>query len=218
MDKLQKELEYEFKDITLLEEALVHKSYKKNKNNERLEFLGDAVLDLIVGEYLFIHLPNANEGEMSKIRASLVNESGFSKMAKAIRLNKFILLSKAEENNNGRDKPSILSNTFEAVVGAMYLDDGIEKVRFFVNNLLEKLYPKITLQELFQDYKTSLQEITQAKLGVIPEYIVKTESGPDHNKEFEIELKINKKVYATAKGKSKKQAQQAAAKKAIKLF
>jgi ribonuclease-3 len=131
----------------------------------------------------------ANEGEMSKIRASLVNESGFSKMAKALGLNKFILLSKAEENNNGRDKPSILSNTFEAVVGAMYLDGGIEKVRFFVNNLLEKLYPKITLQELFQDYKTSLQEITQAKLGVIPEYIVKAESGPDHNKEFEIELK-----------------------------
>jgi ribonuclease-3 len=218
MNRLQKELAYNFKNINLLQEALVHKSYKKDKNNERLEFLGDAVLDLIVGEYLFIHLPNASEGEMSKIRASLVNEGGFSKMAKAIKLDEFILLSKAEENNNGRNKPSILSNAFEAVVGAMYLDGGIENVKNFVNNLLERLYPKITLQELFQDYKTSLQEITQAKFGVIPEYFIKNESGPDHDKEFEVELKINGKTYATAKGKSKKQAQQAAAKKAIKLF
>jgi len=217
-EDIEKEIGYVFKNKELLQEAITHKSYKKEKNNERLEFLGDAVLDLIVGEYLFFHLLDAREGELSKIRASLVNEEGFAKMAKAIKLQNFILLSRAEENNKGREKPSILSSAFEAVMGAVYLDSNIDEVKKITNHLLEKLYPKINLQELFKDYKTTLQEITQAKFNVIPQYIVKSEKGPDHNKKFEIEVKIGDKVYATAIGKSKKQAQQVGAKKTVEML
>jgi len=125
--QLEKRLNYTFKDKQLIIEALTHKSYKKPYNNERLEFLGDAVLDLIVGEYLFMKFPSSNEGVLSKIRASLVNESGFTLLAKAIDLGDYIYLSPAEENNNGRNKPSLLSNAFEAIIGAVYLEAGLEK-------------------------------------------------------------------------------------------
>lgn len=217
-DVLQKKLDYQFTNPALLEEALTHKSCKKEYNNERLEFLGDAVLDLVVGEYLFFHLSNATEGEMSKIRASLVNEMGFAKMANALDLGKYIRLSSAEENNNGREKPSLLSNAFEAVMGAIYLDSNLDTVATIVNGMLEAIYPKIDLNELFKDYKTTLQELTQARFGEIPTYELTGTSGPDHKKEFEISLRIQGKEYAVAKGKSKKTAQQAAAKKAITIL
>lgn len=215
-DALQKQLGYQFTNPALLEEALTHKSCKKEFNNERLEFLGDAVLDLVVGEYLFFHLPKSTEGEMSKIRASLVNEMGFAKMANALELGQYIRLSSAEENNNGREKPSLLSNAFEAVMGAIYLDSDLETVAGIVNKMLEAIYPKIDLNELFKDYKTTLQELTQAQFGEIPVYELTGTSGPDHKKEFEIALKIQGREYAVARGKSKKAAQQAAAKEAIK--
>ena len=215
-DVLQQKIGYRFTNPALLDEALTHKSCKKEYNNERLEFLGDAVLDLVVGEYLFFHLANATEGEMSKIRASLVNEMGFAKMAQALELGKYIRLSSAEENNNGREKPSLLSNAFEAVMGAIYLDSDLATVARIVNGMLETIYPKIDLNELFKDYKTTLQEMTQARFGEIPTYELTGTSGPDHKKEFEIALLIQGKEYAVAKGKSKKAAQQAAAKDAIK--
>ena len=215
-DVLQQKIGYRFTNPALLDEALTHKSCKKEYNNERLEFLGDAVLDLVVGEYLFFHLANATEGEMSKIRASLVNEMGFAKMAQALELGKYIRLSSAEENNNGREKPSLLSNAFEAVMGAIYLDSDLDTVARIVNGMLETIYPKIDLNELFKDYKTTLQELTQARFGEIPTYELTGTSGPDHKKEFEIALLIQGKQYAVAKGKSKKAAQQAAAKDAIK--
>jgi ribonuclease-3 len=215
-DLLQKTIGYTFTNTLLLEEALTHKSSKREFNNERLEFLGDAVLDLIVGEYLFFHLPQSTEGEMSKIRASLVNETGFAKMAQAINLGDYIQLSNAEENNQGREKPSLLSNAFEALMGALYLDSDIKTVAGIVNGMLETIYPKINLSELFKDYKTTLQEITQAKFGEIPVYELTGTSGPDHKKEFEVSLLIQNTEYARAKGKSKKIAQQAAAKEAIK--
>ena len=215
-DVLQQKIGYRFSNPTLLDEALTHKSCKKEYNNERLEFLGDAVLDLVVGEYLFFHLAKATEGEMSKIRASLVNEMGFAKMAQALELGTYIRLSSAEENNNGREKPSLLSNAFEAVMGAIYLDSDLGTVARIVNGMLETIYPKIDLNELFKDYKTTLQELTQARFGEIPTYELTGTSGPDHKKEFEISLLIQGKQYAVAKGKSKKIAQQAAAKEAIK--
>ncbi len=214
-DVLQQTLGYHFSSVRLLEEALTHKSCKKSYNNERLEFLGDAVLDLVVGEYLFSHLPKSSEGEMSKIRASLVNENGFAKMAKALDLGKYIHLSSAEENNNGREKPSLLSNAFEAVMGAIYLDSDLGTVAKIVNGMLESIYPKIDLNELFKDYKTTLQELTQARFGEIPVYELLGTSGPDHQKEFEVALQIQNREYARARGKSKKAAQQAAAKEAI---
>jgi ribonuclease-3 len=213
--KLEECLKYQFKNRELIEEALTHKSYKKPYNNERLEFLGDAVLNLIVGEYLFNKFPESNEGELSKTRASLVNEKSFNKLANDIKLGDYILISDAEERNNGRNKASILSDAFEAIMGAIYLESGIERLKPMIFKLLEDGYEKINLDELFSDYKTALQELTQSEFGVIPEYKLENSYGPDHSKEFEISIHIDGKYYGKAKGKSKKLAQQAAAKIAL---
>ncbi|MDQ7085787.1 MAG: ribonuclease III [Sulfurovum sp.] len=214
--QLEIRLNYTFKDKQLIIEALTHKSDKKPYNNERLEFLGDAVLDLIVGEYLFTKFPKSNEGILSKIRASLVNESGFTLLARALDLGNYIYLSIAEENNDGRNKSSLLSNAFEAVIGAVYLESGLEVSKEITIKLLESCHPKIDLDSLSKDYKTALQELTQASYGVTPSYEIIGSSGPDHKKEFEIAIVLNEKTLATAKGKSKKEAQQKAAKDALK--
>jgi ribonuclease-3 len=180
--------------------------------------LGDAVLDLIVGEYLFSKFPSSNEGILSKIRASLVNESGFTLLAKEIDLGEYIYLSMAEENNNGRNKPSLLSNAFEAVIGAVYLEAGLETAKEIAIKLLEECHPKIDLQSLSKDYKTALQELTQATHGVTPSYEMLGSSGPDHKKEFEIAIVLDDQTIATAKGKSKKDAQQKAAQIALDIL
>jgi ribonuclease-3 len=213
---LEKRLGYSFENKQLIIEALTHKSHKKPYNNERLEFLGDAVLDLIVGEFLFMEFPEEAEGVLSKIRASLVNESGFTKLAKKLDLGEHIYLSPAEESNEGRNKPSLLSNAFEAVIGAIYLEAGLAKCQEITIDLLKETYPKIDLNTLSKDYKTALQEITQATHGVTPLYTMLGSSGPDHKKEFEIEVSLNGNPIAKAKGKSKKEAQQKAAKIALK--
>ncbi len=210
--ELEKCLGYQFESKDLIIEALTHKSYKKVFNNERLEFLGDAVLNLIVGEFLFNKFPQSNEGELSKIRASLVNEKGFTKLALAINLGDYIYLSEAEERNQGRKKASILSDAFEAIMGAIYVESGLAVLKPLILKLLTENYDEINLDELFSDYKTALQEVTQAKFGAIPVYKLESAIGPDHEKEFELSLWINDKHYATAKGKSKKLAQQEAAK------
>ena len=212
---LEKRLNYTFDNQQLIIEALTHKSYKKPYNNERLEFLGDAVLDLIVGEYLYKKFPHEDEGVLSKIRASLVNESGFTLLAKAIDLGHHIYLSPAEENNDGRDKPSLLSNAFEAVIGAIYLEAGLKVCQVMVVKLLEETYPKIDLNTLSKDYKTALQELTQATHGVTPTYTQLNTKGPDHKKEFEIGVILDDQEIARAWGKSKKEAQQRAAKIAL---
>lgn len=218
VEKLQKRLGYQFRDKNLIIEALTHKSYKKPYNNERLEFLGDAVLDLIVGEYLFKKFPNVAEGELSKMRSSLVSEKGFELLALEIGLGEFIFISHAEENNNGRQKASLLSNAFEAVIGAVYLEVGLEWLKKFVESLLEEVYPKIDLDSIFKDYKTTLQELTQAQFGVTPEYVLIRSFGPDHKKEFEVEVRVKEKVLALAQGKSKKLAQQECAKLALEIL
>ena len=211
LDKLEESLDYHFEDPQLLIEALTHKSYKQPYNNERLEFLGDAVLDLVVGEYLFSQFPNYDEGKLSKMRASLVNEEGFTRLAKHINLGEFIFLSNAEENNKGREKPSLLSNAFEAIMGAIYLQVGLSHVEALMHKYLSEVYPVIDMTTLFKDFKTTLQELTQAEFGVTPDYRLVSTSGPDHKKEFEIAVFIQDKEYAKAKGKSKKVAQQEAA-------
>ena len=216
--RLQERLGYTFTDKKLLIEALTHKSYKQPYNNERLEFLGDAVLDLIVGEYLFSTFPNYNEGYLSKMRASLVNEDGFTQLARHIDLGAAILLSNAEENNDGRNKPSLLSNAYEAVIGAIYLESGLERARIITVRMLETVHKEITLDSLLKDYKTALQELTQAHFGITPEYRLIGSSGPDHKKEFTIAVIINNKEYARASGKSKKMAQQEAANIAMILL
>jgi len=213
---LEKRLGYTFENKQLIIEALTHKSHKKPYNNERLEFLGDAVLDLIVGEFLYMKFPDEAEGVLSKIRASLVNESGFTKLARKLDLGAHIYLSPAEESNEGRNKSSLLSNAFEAVIGAIYLEAGLAKCQEITITLLKETYPKIDLSSLSQDYKTALQELTQATHGVTPLYTMLGSSGPDHKKEFEIEVSLNGDPIAKAKGKSKKEAQQKAAKIALK--
>jgi len=215
LSKLEEIIGYKFNDKQLIIEALTHKSYKKPYNNERLEFLGDAVLDLIVGEYLYSKFPTKDEGTLSKIRASLVNEGGFAKLAKVLKLGEFLFLSTAEENNKGRTKKSLLSNAFEALMGAVYLEGGLEKTRDIAVKLLEENYPKIDLDSLCKDYKTSLQELTQAVYGTTPTYTLVGSTGPDHDKVFEVAILLNNKEIAKAKGKSKKEAQQDAAKIAL---
>ena len=214
-EQLQSTLQYTFKSKKLLIEALTHKSYKQPYNNERLEFLGDAVLDLIVGEYLFTKFPNYDEGKLSKLRASLVNEEGFTRLAKHIKLGDCIFLSNAEENNGGREKSSLLSNAYEAVMGAIYLEAGLNTVRTVTIRFLESVHPDMSLDSLFKDYKTTLQELTQAHFGITPEYKLIGSKGPDHKKEFEIAVMIEDKEYGRSSGKSKKIAQQEVAQIAI---
>ncbi len=216
--ELEERLGYQFKNKNLIIEALTHKSYKKPYNNERLEFLGDAVLDLIVGEYLFSKFPDSKEGELSKMRASLVNEKGFMRLARDINLGEYIFISVAEENNQGRKKPSLLSNAFEAIMGAIYLESGLDVVKDIVQKMLERVYPIIDLTNLFRDYKTTLQELTQAKFGVTPDYKLIQSFGPDHKKEFEVSALIQNEEISRAKGKSKKDAQQKAAKIALEIL
>ncbi len=215
---LQKRLDYQFKDQDLIIEALTHKSYKKPYNNERLEFLGDAVLDLIVGEYLYHKFPNVAEGELSKLRASLVNEKGFEKLAQILNLGEHIYISLAEENNKGREKPSLLSNAFEALMGALYLEAGLQKSKEVCIDLLNQAYPIIDMNAVFRDFKTTLQELTQAKFGETPEYRLIRAYGPDHKKEFEMAVVVQDKEISRATGKSKKEAQQASAKIALETL
>lgn len=215
---LEERIGYTFEKKQLIIEALTHRSYKKPYNNERLEFLGDAVLDLVVGEFLFHKFENSDEGILSKIRASLVNENGFAKLARLINLGDYIYLSPAEENNNGREKPSLLSNAFEALIGAIYLESGLDKSKEIAQALITQAHPVIDLETLSKDYKTALQEITQATHGITPTYVVLDSFGPDHKKEFEIAIILDDEQIAKAMGKSKKEAQQKAAKKALDIL
>ncbi|WP_333805558.1 ribonuclease III [Sulfurospirillum sp.] len=218
LEALQKRLGYQFKDQNLIIEALTHKSSKQPYNNERLEFLGDAVLDLIVGEYLYHEFTQVAEGELSKLRASLVNEKSFEKLARLLHLGEYIYISLAEENNNGREKPSLLSNAFEAIMGALYLEAGLEKARALAIALLEEAYPKIDMDAIFRDHKTTLQELTQAHFGMTPEYRLVRSFGPDHKKEFEIAVSVRGRDLSIASGKSKKEAQQKAALLALDIL
>ncbi|MFB1288232.1 ribonuclease III [Helicobacter pylori] len=205
---LEKALGYSFKDKRLLEQALTHKSCKLALNNERLEFLGDAVLGLVIGELLYHKFYQYDEGKLSKLRASIVSAHGFTKLAKAIALQDYLRVSSSEEISKGREKPSILSSAFEALMAGVYLEAGLAKVRKIMQNLLNRTYKRLDLEHLFMDYKTALQELTQAQFCVIPTYQLLQEKGPDHHKEFEMALYIQDKIYATAKGKSKKEAEQ----------
>ncbi len=214
----EKTLGYHFQRQNLLKVALTHKSAKRGQHNERLEFLGDAVLDLIVGEFLYNKFPHSPEGELSKMRASMVNEKSFAKIARHLKVGEYLYISASEEQNKGRDKDSILSNAFEAIMGAIYLESGLKVVQDLVLTLLEEIYPKIDLKNLFYDHKTALQERTQALFGITPEYIVLDSFGPDHDKEFLMSVKILDKEYARANGKSKKEAQQVCAKLALEIL
>ena len=217
LEKLQEKLGYKFKNQAHLKIALTHKSAKNGHNNERLEFLGDAVMDLIVGEYLFKKF-SSDEGDLSKLRAALVNESSFSKFAKFLGIGENLNMSLSEERNGGREKPSLLSDAFEAIMGAVYLESGLQNTARIAIAILEILYPRISFNELVKDYKTALQELTQAKFGVTPEYILLGSSGPDHKKSFEMAALVGGKRLSSAVGASKKEAEQKCAQIALELL
>lgn len=220
--ELQKKLEYQFRDVNLLEQALIHRSYGnenwkyKNINNEKLELLGDAVLDLIVTEYLYLNFEADSEGELAKLKAMIVSEPVLAGISQRINLGKYLLLSKGEELTNGRAKESILGDAFEALLGAVYLDSGFEKVKEIALKYLKYKIDHVKEDETLIDYKTIFQEYTQKEFKKIPEYAVIEESGPDHSKSFRVVVKLKDKVVSEGMGKNKKMAEQMAAKNACK--
>lgn len=219
MTDFEKKIGYEFKDKNLLLRALTHSSYANEKgtglDNERLEFLGDSVLGFITAEYLFEHYRSKREGELTKKRAYAVCEKTLFEYAEKIQLGDMILLGKGEEHTGGRHRPSVVSDAFEAVIAAIYLDGGIDKVKEFVLPFIAMSAEKAPV---FKDYKSILQEILQQNPSEKFEYIVADESGPDHNKEFVVEIHMNSNVIGRGVGSSKKKAEQQAAKSALELM
>ena len=221
IEELFKRINYNFARIDTLEEALRHSSYVnenrdlKLNDNERLEFLGDAVLDLAISHILMDRFTDLKEGDLSKYRATVVNESGLCKIAKDLDLGEYILLGKGEEMTNGREKPSILANTMEAVLGALYLDAGFEKTRDIITFLFMPLINHIKSKKSSNDHKSTLQEYTQNHLKILPEYLLIDESGLPHNKTFKVAVKIGEELMAEGMGRSKKEAEQKAAREAF---
>ena len=209
---------YNFKNKELLKIALTHSSYANEnhcKCNERFEFLGDSVLSIIISDYLFRHMPDVNEGELSKIRAALVCEQSLAEMSRKLDIGKNLLLGKGEEAMGGRTRASILSDAFEAVLAAIYLDSGLEEAEKWVINLMTPSLKLAIKGKLNHDYKTLLQEEVQKNAGKVS-YNVIAEKGPDHHKDFEVEVLINGKRVASALGVNKKDAEQSAARLALK--
>ncbi len=222
--RLQDSLGYVFGDASVLLQSLTHTSYGHEfsqeqpiglRDNERLEFLGDAVLDVVISDILLETFPASREGQLSKMRAAVVNEKTLAEVAYSIQLHECIRLGKGETLTGGSLKPSILSSTFEALIAAIYLDGGFHAVYSVVRRLFSPLFAQEQDSIVFQDYKTQLQELIQARWKVTPSYVLLKATGPDHAKTFEVEVSINNKVLAVATGSSKKDAEQNAAKLAI---
>ncbi len=219
---LEKRIGYQFRNPELIHEALSHSSYanekkKLRRSNERLEFLGDSVLSVVVSQHLFEHYTELPEGELTKIRAALVCEKSLHRFALRIGLGDFLLLGKGEEHTGGRERPSILADAFEAVIAAIYLDGGLEAARTHILHFIPERIPESS-SVLFGDYKTALQEIIQKNPEEKVEYVLISESGPDHNKSFVVEVCLNSNVIGKGQGKSKKEAEQMAAKEALELM
>ena len=226
MDHRLKELEekigYRFKNRELLKRALIHRSFAFEKdtkeNYEVLEFLGDAVIGLIVSEELIKRFPDKSEGELSQIRAYLVSESSLSELAKTVDLGDYLLLGKGERLSGGRKKSSLLCDVFESLFGAIYLDGGFyEARRVFLERFLEKMWKILESAVIYKDFKSYLQEITQRIFKVIPSYVLVKSEGPDHDKTFTVECRV-KELRTVASGKSKKSAEQQAAKEMLKAL
>lgn len=218
MDLLEKRIQYSFNNKALLKQAITHSSYANEKilsrisDYERIEFLGDAVLELVSSEFIFQENPAMTEGNMTKFRASLVCEPALAYCAKDLELGNFIFLGKGEDATGGRNRDSIIADVMEAIIGAIYLDGGIEKAREFI---LTFILSDLENKKLFYDSKTILQEMVQKVGKGVLSYELISEQGPDHNKEFEVVVKIDNVVIGTGKGKTKKAAEQKAAFEAI---
>ena len=218
LKELEKKIGYEFQDFSLLEQAMMHSSYTNEKHlekyhcNERLEFLGDAVLELVSSEFLFLESPKVSEGKLTKTRASMVCEPSLAFCAREIELGSYLLLGKGEEATGGRQRPSVTSDAMEALIGAIYLDGGFTNAKEFIHRFI---LTDLENKKLFYDSKTILQEIVQADMEEGISYHLIKEEGPDHNKSFTVEVKIGETVYGTGSGRTKKAAEQEAAYKAI---
>ncbi len=221
LDELSRRLGHTFKQPELLTEAFRHSSYVNElsdsdlRDNERLEFLGDAVLDLAISDILMELFQDSKEGDLSKYRATVVNEGGLCRVAKELGLGEYLMLGRGEEMSLGREKTSILANAVEALLGALYLDAGFEKTKDIVHKLFLPLLGKIDTGRVPNDYKSQLQEYTQGMYKTRPEYVLVEESGPAHDKTFKVALRLDGKIMAEAEGKSKKEAEQKAAKEAL---
>ena len=220
--QLEKKLSLEFKDKDLLMQSFCHRSFlNENHNlplghNERLEFLGDAVLELVVTEYLYKKYPDKPEGELTNWRASLVNAKKLSEIAEELELADFLLLSKGEAKETGKARKIILANAIEAFIGAIYLDLGYKKSQEFIEKYIIKYLPDILEKGLFRDAKSFFQEEAQEKAGVTPIYRVMKDWGPDHDKHFIIGVYLDKELVAKGEGSSKQEAEEVAAKEALK--
>ncbi len=218
LEVLQKELGYEFKNIKLLKKALTHTSYayeNKVESNEKLEFLGDSILEFVSSEYLYENYTKLKEGEMTKVRATVVCEKSLYKVAKMHNFSDFLYLGKSEKMSGGKTRPAILADSVEAIIAAMFLDGGLEPVKKFIIENLKDDIESATKHVGIKDYKTVLQEKLQEHGEVLIQYNIINEKGPDHDKSFDSEVKCNGKVLATGSGKSKKQAEMQAARKAL---
>ena len=218
--ELQKRIGYRFKDESLLIRALVHSSYsnehKEYECNERLEFLGDSVLSMITAEYLYSALPECREGLLTRVRAALVNEKALAEYAAQIKLGEELFLNSGEEATGGRNRPSVTSDAFEALLAAIYLDGGVEAAKEFVLPFITEGLRKREIRR--EDAKSALQELVQRKKGSRIEYVLAGERGPDHAKRFEIELYVNGKLAGRGEAPSKKEAEQNAAAEALKNY
>lgn len=218
----EKNLGYSFKDKELLKNSLLHRSFGnehrkyKKISNERLELLGDAVLDLVVTEYLYKNYEKASEGDLAKIKSMVVSEPVLASISRKLEVGKYLLLSRGEELTGGRERSSILGDAFEAILGAIYLDSDFQTAKEFVLRNIKDSIDNVDTNEDILDFKTILQEYSQKEYKTIPEYSVINEVGPDHQKVFEIEVKIvsgmSEMLVAVGSGKNKKSAEQAAAK------
>ena len=219
-NELEQRIGYRFKNQALLTEALCHSSYANEKRtvncNERLEFLGDSVLSIVVSNHLFRNCTHLPEGELTKIRASLVCEKSLYVWAKQIGLGDYLLLGHGEDQTGGRERPSILSDAFEAVIAAMFLDGGMDAVTPYILRFLPEHFDRPS--EAFHDYKTALQEVIQQNPEEHVEYVLVGEDGPDHAKQFHMEVRLNSNVIGRGAGRSKKIAEQMAAKEALMLM
>jgi len=219
----EKKIKIIFKNKKLLEQAFIHRSYINENpatnlsHNERLEFLGDAVLELIVTDFLYKKYPNYTEGELTALRSALVNAVIISEIASNIGMNDYLLLSKGEAKDNGKARQYILANTYEAYIGALYLDQGIEMVDKFVHKTLLPKTEEIVLKKLWRDAKSLVQEKAQEFVNVTPAYKVLHESGPDHDKHFTVGIYFGSSLIAEGKGQSKQEAEQKAAEMALKV-
>lgn len=221
LTELQEVIGFPFEDDSLLREALVHRSYLNENpsfpsaDNQRLEFLGDALLDFVAGDYLYRRYPKMREGELTSLRAALVKEETLARFAQILDLGRYLYLGRGEEESEGRERPSLLADAFEALVGALYLDGGLTTAERFILRFLEPETERIVAQGELRDYKSLFQEEAQRRFQATPLYRTIDERGPDHNKVFTVEVLIEEKVYGRGEGTSKQAAEQEAARQAL---